>query len=658
MIEDEDLANESNNNFDGTTSVVTTADDPPKPIPIVGFVTLELLDTPDLLDSTRRDAFVDITEAFLSFNIFFSQETFDVIEISSVDGKNNITTTTTYMTPLLDDEGIMVEMTRQSRTLLFNDENYRRQLQEEQEDIFSTSTSTFRPLYVTLQVTGIANEPNGGSSDVTTTTVFNESTNTTTEALQLPDLELFNFNEMLQQIFIEKQFEYVEALQITGDDYFNQVDQVNVLLDSTILGPGPDEEGTINPDKDSIGNNNRDEPTVPSDNEEQSTSPLSMEAIIGIAVGGGVFVLCCFGGLLYFCCCRSNKKGQEVGGTGSKASATGGVDALEKPSIAGPTTTPQSNKKKPWSRGRRNRNNTTGIDGPVDSMAEQHLISTDNSSNKPDDEDEEVASSVDLGNDTDLESQAMYSYNPRGDSGSLYTASNSIMMSGGGAYPSSNQSYYNDNMSYAYSLEPGIEASVIDGVNTTMSQHGSRTMMVDDSVRSRVPIREIPQISTGNGGGTSSGTTPKHNSVLSPSSTRSDGFGNTKIETSASDLKLTESELAMLPSNLRSADEDDETSPADTSEFTSTNTNYVTRKVSAPSGKLGIVIDTTVEGPVVHNVNKGSRLTGKIFSGDIIIAIDDVDTRAMSASAITALMVKTANQQRTLTVRTSSKSER
>jgi C-terminal processing protease CtpA/Prc len=61
---------------------------------------------------------------------------------------------------------------------------------------------------------------------------------------------------------------------------------------------------------------------------------------------------------------------------------------------------------------------------------------------------------------------------------------------------------------------------------------------------------------------------------------------------------------------------------------------------------------------VVHNVNKGSRLTGKIFSGDIIIAIDDVDTRAMSASAITALMVKTANQQRTLTVRTSSKSER
>ena len=675
IIEDVDESGESNNTTttnttNGTTTIETTTPtgEPGKPIPIVGFITLELLDTPDLMTTNQRDSFVDITEAFLSFNIFFGSNTFDIIEITfDEESGENITTSTTYIMPLLNEEGIMVSMTRQSRTLLLNDENYRQRRQqqgnEEKEDIFNTSPSTLRPLYITLQVTGIANEPTGDSNDTMVTVVTNSTSNTTIEAMQLPDLELFNFNGLLQSIFIEKQIEYVEALQITGNDYFNFVDQVTVLLDSTILGPGIEydvnQTGTMNPDdKDSIGNT--DGTIVPSsNNDEQSTSPLSMGAIIGIAVGGGVFVLCCFAGLLYFCCCRSNK-GEEVGGgDGSKASAMGGVDALEKPSTStGPTTTtPQSNKRKPWNRGRRSRNSSTaGMDGPVDSMAEQHLMSTDNSSNKPDDDDEEASSSVDLANDTDLESQAMYSYNPRGDSGSVYTASNSIMMSGGGggsgAYHSSNRSYYNDNMSYAYSLEPGIEASVIDGVlnNTTMS------MMVDDSVRSRVPIREIPQISAG--AGASSGTTPKHDSATSPSSIRSGGFGNTKIETAPSDLKLTESELAMLPSNLRSADEDDETSPADTSGFTATNTNYVTRKVSAPPGKLGIVIDTTVEGPVVHNVNNGSRLTGKIYSGDIIIAIDDVDTRAMSASAITALMVKTANQQRTLTVRRSNKSEK
>jgi len=86
-----------------------------------------------------------------------------------------------------------------------------------------------------------------------------------------------------------------------------------------------------------------------------------------------------------------------------------------------------------------------------------------------------------------------------------------------------------------------------------------------------------------------------------------------------------------------------------TTEF-SARPNMVSRKVLAPPGKLGIVIDTTLEGPVVHRVNDGSPLDGLVFPGDIIVAIDEVDTRAMSASAITALMVKTAHQERNLTV--------
>jgi hypothetical protein len=78
--------------------------------------------------------------------------------------------------------------------------------------------------------------------------------------------------------------------------------------------------------------------------------------------------------------------------------------------------------------------------------------------------------------------------------------------------------------------------------------------------------------------------------------------------------------------------------------------NMVSREVVAPPGKLGIVIDTTLEGPVVHKVNPGSPLDGIVSPGDIIVAIDNVDTRAMSASAITALMVKTANQERRMTI--------
>ena len=76
----------------------------------------------------------------------------------------------------------------------------------------------------------------------------------------------------------------------------------------------------------------------------------------------------------------------------------------------------------------------------------------------------------------------------------------------------------------------------------------------------------------------------------------------------------------------------------------------ITRQCFAPPGKLGIVIDTTMQGPVVHKVNAGSPLEGVLWPGDIIVAIDEVDTRAMSASAITALMAKNMNKRRRLTI--------
>lgn len=67
-------------------------------------------------------------------------------------------------------------------------------------------------------------------------------------------------------------------------------------------------------------------------------------------------------------------------------------------------------------------------------------------------------------------------------------------------------------------------------------------------------------------------------------------------------------------------------------------------------GKLGIVIDTTNEGPMVNEVKEGSALAGLVQVGDIIAKVNDVDTRAMSGAAITSLMVRTAKQTRTLTI--------
>ena len=52
----------------------------------------------------------------------------------------------------------------------------------------------------------------------------------------------------------------------------------------------------------------------------------------------------------------------------------------------------------------------------------------------------------------------------------------------------------------------------------------------------------------------------------------------------------------------------------------------------------------------MHKTSAGSPLEGIVFPGEIIVAINDVDTRAMSASAITSLMARTPTSRRVLTV--------
>jgi len=81
------------------------------------------------------------------------------------------------------------------------------------------------------------------------------------------------------------------------------------------------------------------------------------------------------------------------------------------------------------------------------------------------------------------------------------------------------------------------------------------------------------------------------------------------------------------------------------------------RDCVAPPGKLGVVIDTTKHGPVVHMVKEGSPLEHVVFPGDKILSIDEVDTRGMTASGVTRVMAKKMHNQRTITVSSTQKSQ-
>jgi hypothetical protein len=77
-------------------------------------------------------------------------------------------------------------------------------------------------------------------------------------------------------------------------------------------------------------------------------------------------------------------------------------------------------------------------------------------------------------------------------------------------------------------------------------------------------------------------------------------------------------------------------------------TNRIQVDIVAPPGKLGIIIDTCSEGPIVHSVKPTSPLDGLIFKGDLVVAVDGEDTREWSAHYLTKLMVSTLNPGRYL----------
>ncbi len=65
---------------------------------------------------------------------------------------------------------------------------------------------------------------------------------------------------------------------------------------------------------------------------------------------------------------------------------------------------------------------------------------------------------------------------------------------------------------------------------------------------------------------------------------------------------------------------------------------------------MGIIIDTTAEGPMVHAIKPTSQLLGSVAPGDIVVGLDNIETRQMTAPALTRLMARKSQQnQRKIT---------
>ena len=388
-----------------------------------------------------------------------------------------------------------------------------------------------------------------------------------------------SFQGRLQLIFRDHAQEFLNALQDTPDPYFDTITEVFISSTSPVLSPtSPPAISTTEP-----ATNDDDDPL------------RSLGTIIGIAAGGGALLL-----LVAIILYRAIKK------------------------------EPKAKTPKPTS----NQSDPAALDD--DDNGDGHHTSPRKSWIQKRAESQSNREGLDSASDL-LENQTLYSYQDN--------TSASFAMGGPSHFNDTDTINGADTMSYAYSLDAGIEPSVM-GDSTMDMGHEESIFTAPPPKSSRIQIpSEIPSIMLvphqigGNEGPPSSQWSNHSYDIDDPSEfgvdTTMDLISPTTVG-SEGDFELTNSELAMLPSNLNA---------------TSSNEAYTsTRYVYAPPGKLGIVIDTTVEGPVVHKVNTNSSLAEQIWPGDIIVAIDDVDTRAMSATAITQLMVQTANQRRTLTV--------
>lgn len=78
--------------------------------------------------------------------------------------------------------------------------------------------------------------------------------------------------------------------------------------------------------------------------------------------------------------------------------------------------------------------------------------------------------------------------------------------------------------------------------------------------------------------------------------------------------------------------------------------SIVCRDCYAPPGKLHIVIHTTKDGPAVHSIREGSALEGHLFPEDLIVAVDDIDTRSYPAEEVIKMLSDKMDSERKITV--------
>ncbi len=78
--------------------------------------------------------------------------------------------------------------------------------------------------------------------------------------------------------------------------------------------------------------------------------------------------------------------------------------------------------------------------------------------------------------------------------------------------------------------------------------------------------------------------------------------------------------------------------------------NRTQTNVIAPPGKLGIVVATCSEGLMVHSINCGSPLKGLLFKGDLIVTVDDKDTREWNAHDLVLLLTSHSKVERKIAV--------
>jgi len=86
----------------------------------------------------------------------------------------------------------------------------------------------------------------------------------------------------------------------------------------------------------------------------------------------------------------------------------------------------------------------------------------------------------------------------------------------------------------------------------------------------------------------------------------------------------------------------------------------VRREVLAPAGKLGIMVANAKGiagrgGPTVHTIRPGSPMEGMIYVNDVIVGVNDVDTRTFTANDMTRLIKDTAGEGRRIYVLSSAR---